>query len=42
VFAPQAEIQSYLREVARDFDLLRHIRFSTEVLAAAFDEATGT
>jgi cation diffusion facilitator CzcD-associated flavoprotein CzcO len=41
-FAPQTEIHQYLRDVARDFDVLRHIRFSTEVLAAAFDEATAT
>jgi cation diffusion facilitator CzcD-associated flavoprotein CzcO len=40
-FAPQAEIHQYLRDVARDFDVLRHIRFDTEVLAAAFDEAAG-
>jgi cation diffusion facilitator CzcD-associated flavoprotein CzcO len=40
-FAPQAEIHQYLRDVARDFDLLRHIRFGTEVLAAVFDEDTG-
>ena len=41
-FAPQAEIHQYLRDVARDFDVLRHIRFTTEVLAAAFDEERGT
>jgi len=40
-FAPQAEIHQYLRDLARDFDLLRHIRFGTEVLAAAFDEDSG-
>jgi cation diffusion facilitator CzcD-associated flavoprotein CzcO len=40
-FAPQAEIHQYLRDVARDFDVLRHIRFDTEVLAAAFDEGAG-
>ncbi|HET6393516.1 MAG TPA: NAD(P)/FAD-dependent oxidoreductase [Blastococcus sp.] len=40
-FAPQAEIHQYLRDVARDFDVLRHIRFGTEVLEAAFDEADG-
>jgi cation diffusion facilitator CzcD-associated flavoprotein CzcO len=40
-FAPQAEIHQYLRDVARDFDVLAHIRFDTAVLAAAFDEATG-
>jgi cation diffusion facilitator CzcD-associated flavoprotein CzcO len=38
-FAPQAEIHQYLRDVARDSDVVRHVRFSTEVLAAAFDEA---
>jgi cation diffusion facilitator CzcD-associated flavoprotein CzcO len=41
-FAPQAEIHQYLRDVARDFDVLRHIRFDSEVLAAAFDEGSGT
>jgi cation diffusion facilitator CzcD-associated flavoprotein CzcO len=41
-FAPQAEIHQYLRDVARDFDVLRHIRFATEVPAAAFDEESGT
>jgi cation diffusion facilitator CzcD-associated flavoprotein CzcO len=40
-FAPQAEIHQYLRDVARDFDVLRHIRFGTEVLAADFDEHRG-
>ena len=40
-FAPQAEIHQYLRDVARDFDVLRHIRFGTEVTAAAFDEDAG-
>ena len=41
-FAPQAEIHQYLRDVARDFDVLRHVRFRTEVRAAAFDEERGT
>jgi cation diffusion facilitator CzcD-associated flavoprotein CzcO len=41
-FAPQAEIHQYLRDVARDFDVLRHIRFRTEVRAAAFDDERGT
>jgi cation diffusion facilitator CzcD-associated flavoprotein CzcO len=40
-FAPQAEIHQYLRDVARDFDVVGRIRFDTEVLAAAFDEASG-
>jgi cation diffusion facilitator CzcD-associated flavoprotein CzcO len=41
-FAPQAEIHRYLQDVARDFDVLRNVRFRTEVLAAAFDEERGT
>jgi cation diffusion facilitator CzcD-associated flavoprotein CzcO len=40
-FAPQSEIHQYLRDVARDFDVLRHVRFGTEVVAATFDEFTG-
>jgi cation diffusion facilitator CzcD-associated flavoprotein CzcO len=40
-FAPQAEIHQYLRDVARDFGVLPHIRFRTEVTAAAFDEGAG-
>jgi cation diffusion facilitator CzcD-associated flavoprotein CzcO len=40
-FAPQAEIHQYLRDVARDFAVLPHIRFDTEVLTAAFDETAG-
>jgi cation diffusion facilitator CzcD-associated flavoprotein CzcO len=39
-FAPQAEIHAYLRDVARDFGVLPHIRFGAEVVAAAFDEDT--
>ena len=41
-FAPQAEIHSYLRDVARDFGVLPHIRFGTEVLHATFDETTAS
>jgi len=40
-FAPQAEIHQYLRDVARDFAVLPHIRFDSEVLTAAFDETAG-
>lgn len=40
-FAPQPEILGYLRHCARKYDLLRHVRFRTEVLGAAFDEAAG-
>ena len=35
-------ISGILPAVARDFDVLRHIRFGTEVLGAAFDEDSGT
>ena len=38
-FAPQPEILEYLRHCARKYDLLRHVRFRTEVAGAAFDEA---
>ncbi len=41
-FAPQDEIHAYLREVAERFDLMRHIRFGSEVGGADFDEASGT
>ncbi|MFP5218661.1 MAG: flavin-containing monooxygenase [Actinomycetes bacterium] len=37
-FAPQGEILQYLRDVAREFDVLRHVRLRTEVLSASFDE----
>lgn len=39
-FAPQAEIYEYLRHCARKYDLLSHIRFSSEVSSARFDERT--
>lgn len=39
VFAPQAEILEYLRHCARRYDLLRHVRFQSEVASAAWDEA---
>ncbi len=38
VFSPGPEIQEYLRRVARDLDLERHIRFSTEVDEAEWVE----
>lgn len=37
-FAPQPEILGYLRRVAEDFDVLRHIQFRTEVLRAVYDQ----
>ncbi len=39
VFAPQAEILEYLRHCARRYDLLRHVRFQSEVASAVWDEA---
>jgi 4-hydroxyacetophenone monooxygenase len=38
-FASQAEIHAYLRWVADEFDLRRHIEFGTEVRTAAYDES---
>jgi cation diffusion facilitator CzcD-associated flavoprotein CzcO len=38
-FARQPEILAYQQEVARRFDLERHLRFNTEVRGARFDEA---
>jgi cation diffusion facilitator CzcD-associated flavoprotein CzcO len=40
-FAPQDEIHAYLRRVATDFDVVRHVRFSTQVRSADFDEQAG-
>ena len=39
-FAPQAEIQAYLQHCARKYEVLPHIRFSSEVSEARFDEQT--
>ncbi|WP_083666721.1 NAD(P)/FAD-dependent oxidoreductase [Saccharomonospora sp. CUA-673] len=39
-YALQPDIQAYLQRVARDFDILRHIRFGREVTEAEFDETT--
>jgi len=38
-FAPQPEIETYLRHCAEKYDLMRHIRFHCEVRSACFDEA---
>jgi cation diffusion facilitator CzcD-associated flavoprotein CzcO len=40
-WAPQPEILAYIEHCARKYDLLRHIRFDTEVVGARFDEAAG-
>ncbi|HEY0081088.1 MAG TPA: NAD(P)/FAD-dependent oxidoreductase [Pyrinomonadaceae bacterium] len=38
-FSPQPEIWAYLKRCARDFDVLRHIRFRHEVREVAWDDA---
>lgn len=40
-YSAQAEIQQYLLDVARRFDIVRHIRFQHELIAARWDEVTG-
>ena len=40
-FAPQREILAYLERCADKYDVRKHIRFSTEVVGATFDERTG-
>ncbi len=39
-YSPGAEIEAYIEDCARAYDVLGDIRFETEVLAAAFDERT--
>jgi cation diffusion facilitator CzcD-associated flavoprotein CzcO len=39
-YAAQPEILAYIRHVARRFDLERHVRFSTRVTAARYDQAS--
>lgn len=41
VYAAQPEILDYQHELARAFDLERHMRFNTEIVDFAFDEAAG-
>jgi len=38
-WSPQAEIQTYMDECARKYDITPHIRFGTEIASARFDEA---
>jgi cation diffusion facilitator CzcD-associated flavoprotein CzcO len=40
-FGPQKEILDYLRQLARKYDLLRHVRYNREVAGAQFDEPRG-
>jgi cation diffusion facilitator CzcD-associated flavoprotein CzcO len=37
-WSPQAEIRDYMDHCARKYDVLRHIRFGTEITGARFDE----
>jgi cation diffusion facilitator CzcD-associated flavoprotein CzcO len=37
-WAPQEEIRDYMDACARKYDVLRHIRFNTEIAEARFDE----
>jgi 4-hydroxyacetophenone monooxygenase len=41
-FARQPELQSYFERAASEHDLVEHIRFETEVLAATWDEESAT
>lgn len=40
-YAPHDEIRAYMERCADRHDVRRHIRFDTEVIEAAFDEAAG-
>jgi cation diffusion facilitator CzcD-associated flavoprotein CzcO len=40
-WSPQAEIRDYLDHCARKYDVLRHIRFGTEITGARFNEREG-
>jgi cation diffusion facilitator CzcD-associated flavoprotein CzcO len=40
-FSPQPEILEYLRDVARRFGVMPHLRFHTELESADWDEAAG-
>src|ERR1700741_1881689 len=40
-FASQPEMHVSLRKCADDFDVRRHVRFNTEVVAASFNETDG-
>jgi cation diffusion facilitator CzcD-associated flavoprotein CzcO len=40
-FSPQSEILAYLQRCAAKYDVMRHIRFESEVASATFDEDDG-
>jgi cation diffusion facilitator CzcD-associated flavoprotein CzcO len=39
MYAPQPEIYAYLRNCAKKYDLLKHVRFNTNLVGARYDEA---
>jgi cation diffusion facilitator CzcD-associated flavoprotein CzcO len=41
-WSPQEEIRTYMADCAQKHDLLRHLRFGTEIAAARFDDSTAT
>lgn len=41
-WAPQAEIQAYMEDIAHSFGILPHIRFGVEFTGARFDQNSGT
>ncbi|BBH16933.1 putative monooxygenase [Nocardioides baekrokdamisoli] len=40
-YAPQPQILDYARQVAEDFDVRRHVRTNTEVVAAEWNDGSG-
>src|SRR5437762_13987388 len=41
LWSPQEEIQDYMEHCARKYDLVRHLRFGTEIAGARFDAGAG-
>ena len=41
LWSPQEEIRDYMEHCARKYDLVRHIRFGTEIASARFDAGAG-
>src|SRR5437870_5025894 len=41
LWSPQEEIRDYMEHCARKYDLVRHIRFGTEIAGARFDAGAG-
>jgi cation diffusion facilitator CzcD-associated flavoprotein CzcO len=40
-YSPREDIKAYIEQVARDHDVLRHVRFGQEVESASFDDESG-